>query len=550
MRRFTLRRKKTLLSVAILGLAALVAVPTVTAAAPARAGSARQAPGSNWSSWSGNLAGSRYAAGEKAINPATVSSLQYKWAFTFPNIPNVYPGSQPAVVGNTLYVGSTDAKFYALNARTGATKWVFDLTPIAGAVTASNPNPVRDGPAVAAGTVYFGDSRGYVYALDKYTGQLRWATHVGDQPYSKFSGSPVIFDGKVFIGISQPQADLQIANINYPCCTGRGQMVALNADTGAVLWRYYTVPAAQPVGTWPSGATLYAPSGGSVEDAPAIDPASRTLYFGTGQNDTGTDGQTDSLIALNLDTGQLRWFFKAQIDTFTTPCLYLPQYAAYCPQAEQGLDHDWDMMSSPNLFRIDGREAVGIGEKSGVYRVFDALTGRLIWADQLSAHPNANGGGAGIAWGTSYDGKRIYAATWLDGPGILSALDPATGAILWQTSGPSDGCTTGGAASNEADCTMGSGAAVSSSPGLVYEGNTDGKVYVFAADTGDLLWQFDTDQEFTGVNGAVGHGESVSSLAGAVVAGGMLYVQSGYYPLRTSSDTDGTVLLAFGLPDQ
>jgi polyvinyl alcohol dehydrogenase (cytochrome) len=97
---------------------------------------------------------------------------------------------------------------------------------------------------------------------------------------------------------------------------------------------------------------------------------------------------------------------------------------------------------------------------------------------------------------------------------------------------------------------MGSGAAVSSSPGLVYEGNTDGKVYVFAADTGDLLWQFDTDQEFTGVNGAVGHGESVSSLAGAVVAGGMLYVQSGYYPLRTSSDTEGTVLLAFGLPDQ
>lgn len=545
-------RRKTLLSVAILGFAALVAVPMVTAGAPARAGSARQAPGSDWSSWTGNLAGSRYAAGEKAINPATVSSLQYKWAFTFPNIPNVYPASQPAVVGNTLYVGSTDAKFYALNAKTGATRWVFDLTQIAGPVTNSQPNAVRDGPAVAEGAVYFGDSRGYVYALDARTGQLRWATHAGDQPFSRITASPVVYGGKVYVGISQEQASLQVGNLNYPCCSGRGQVDALDAQTGAIVWRHYTVPPAQPVGSWPSGATEYGPSGGSVEDAVVIDPAIRTLYVGTGENASGTTGETDALVALNIDTGQLRWSYKAQVDTFTTLCDAYPNFAGYCPQAANGTDHDWDMSASPNLFRIGDREVVGIGEKSSVYRVFDALTGELIWSRQLTPAPMANapGGSAGIQWGTSYDGKRLYVATWLAKPGVLYALDPATGAILWQTSGPSDGCTTGGGSGPGQLCTMGVGSSVSSSPGLVYEGNTDGKEYVFAADTGDLLWQFDTDQEFTGVNGAVGHGESVSGLAGAVVAGGMLYVQSGYYPLRTSSDTEGTVLLAFGLPDQ
>jgi polyvinyl alcohol dehydrogenase (cytochrome) len=547
-------RRRWLLVVTALALAALVTVPVLTAsAAPARTGSARAAVSaaswpraSGWASWGKDLSGSRYNGAETAINPHTVSQLEYKWAFTFPKIPGVYPGSQPAVVGNTLYVGSTDAKFYALDARTGATKWVFDLTSIAGAATNSDPDPVRDGPAVADGAVYFGDSRGYIYALDEYTGQLRWSAKIGDEPFSRITASPVVFDGKVFVGISQEEASLQLQNLDYPCCVGRGQMVALNAFTGAVEWRHYTVAAAQPVGTWPSGATDYAPSGGSVEDAAVIDPRTRTLYFGTGENASGTDGETDALVALNLDTGQLRWYYKAQIDTFTTLCDYYPEYAAYCPQAANGTDHDWDMMSSPNIFRIGDREVVGIGEKSGVYRAFDALTGQLLWSDQLSTNANATGGDAGMQWGTSFDGNHLYVATWLAQPGVLYALDPATGAIQWQTSGPSDGCTTGGAAGQSQSCTMGFGAAVSSSPGLVYEGNTDGKMLVFSADTGAVLWQFDTDQQFTGVNG-VGHGASVSGLGGAVVSGGMLYVQSGYYPLGTGG-TEPTVLLAFGLP--
>jgi len=500
---------------------------------------------SDWASWQKNLSGSRYAAGETAITPQDVGSLQLKWAFTFPRIPGVFPGSQPAVVDGTLYVGSTDAKLYALDAKTGATEWAFDLTQVTGPVTNAHPDPVRDGPTVSGGAVFFGDSRGYLYAVDRYTGKLEWATLLDTtNPDVRITGSPVVFGGRVYVGVSNQEAGYQQHNLNYPCCTARGELVAVNASDGAVVWRHYTVPPATAVGTWPSGATEYAPSGVSIWGTPVIDPANRTIYVGTGNNYTGATGEADSVLALNLDTGAVRWQYQAQPDTFTSICDE-PQYPGYCPSAANGTDHDWDFGASPNLIRVDGREILGIGGKNGVYRAFDANTGQLLWSRALTADPNMNGGNAGIQWGTSYDGHYLYVATWDANPGTLYALDPATGATVWQTPGPLDGCSTGGAA-GQPSCGLAFTPAVSSSPGLVFEGNADGKEYAFSTATGQLLWQYDTVREFQGVNGLPGHGESISGIGGAVIAGGMVYIQSGYYPLFTSSE--GTVLLAFGLP--
>lgn len=516
-------------------------------ARPAVGRAGRPGPaGTDWSSWQKNLAGSRYAAGESQITPSNVSQLTVKWAFTFPRIPGVFPGSQPAVVGNTLYVGSTDAKLYALAAQTGAVRWAFDLTSVAGPWSDANPNPVRDGPAVANGTVYFGDSRGYLYAVNQYTGALKWATLLDTvNPDVEITGSPVVFGGRVYVGVSNKEAGYQQQDLNYPCCTARGQLVALDAATGAVVWRHYTVPPSQPVGTWPSGATEYAPSGISVWDTPVIDPVSRTIFFGTGQNYTGTAGETDSVMALSLDTGQVRWQFQAHSpDTFTSIC-DKAQFVAYCPGAADGTDLDWDFGDSPSLFHVGKQEMLGIGGKSGVFYALDARTGALRWSRALTPNPQLTGGQGGVQWGTSYDGKRLYVATWFAQPGTLFALDPATGAILWQDPTPSDGCTTGGASASPG-CKLGFSAAVSSSPGVVFAGNGDGKEYAYSSTTGAPLWQYDTVREFQGVNGAPGFGESVSGVGGAVIADGMVYLQSGYYPLSVS--TDGTVLLAMGLP--
>jgi polyvinyl alcohol dehydrogenase (cytochrome) len=553
--RISLRRVLLALCCGTLGCV-LIAVPQArgavrTGSSASQASAADQQPPSYqpatagyWSSWLGDLSGSRFAAGETAITASDVSQLAPRWTFTFPMIPGVYPGSQPAVVGDTLFVGSTDAKLYALNSTTGAIRWSYDLTSVAGPWTDANPDPVRDGPAVAGGTVYFGDSRGYLYAVNQATGQLRWATLLDkSNPDVEITGSPTVYDGRVYVGVSNKEAGYQQYNLDYPCCKGRGELVALNAATGSVAWRHYTLPPAQAVGTWPSGATEYAPSGVSVWDTPVIDPASQTIFVGTGQNYTGVTSEADSVLALSLSNGTVRWQHQMQPDTYTSICDE-PQYADYCPGAANGTDHDWDFGSSANLFTLDGRRVLGIGDKSGVYRAFDASTGQLLWSRALTPDPSVEGGSGGIQWGTSYDGNRLYVATWNANPGTLFALNPATGAIIWQTPTPADGCTTGGAGGQ--NCALAFTPAVTTSPGLVFEGNADGKMYAFSSATGNLLWQYDTVQNFNGVNGVAGHGESVSGLGGAVVANGMVYVQSGYYPI--SASTEGTVLLAFGLP--
>jgi polyvinyl alcohol dehydrogenase (cytochrome) len=169
----------------------------------------------------------------------------------------------------------------------------------------------------------------------------------------------------------------------------------------------------------------------------------------------------------------------------------------------------------------------------------------VVWEDQLG-HPVPSGGSGGIRWGGSYDGQKLYVATYQAGPGTLFALDPGTGDIIWQTPNPSNGCAWGGASAYPSLCQLALTPAVTSSPGVVYEGSADGKFRVFSADTGQVLWEYDTVRDFAAVNGP-GRGSAMSGNGGAVVANGMVYVQSGYYPFYPSSPDKGYVLLAFGL---
>lgn len=520
--------------------ASLVAL-VLAAGAPTSATALETASWGDWPTWQKDLFGSRFNPAETKLNPSTVRDLTLKWAFAFPRIPYATARSQPAVVGGTVYFGGPDSKFYALDAKTGATRWTFDLSTVAGPWDDNHQNPVLDGPAVAGRKVYFGDGRGYLYALDRDSGRLVWATRLDTHPTAKITSSPVVFSGRVYIGVSSSESG---TGTDYPCCTFRGQIVAVNANTGSVEWRYYTVPPAQQVGTWPSGAAKYEPSGGAVWSTPVIDPATRTLYVGTGQNYTGGAGDTDSVLALNTDTGAVRWKRRmTQADTWRVLCRR-PDLSGYCPGLADGTALDFDFGAMPNIFVANGRKLLGIGQKSGVYHTFDAATGEIVWQTQLSV-PHPNNGDSGIQWGASYDGLRLYVATWKADPGTLFALDPASGRILWETPNPADGCSWGGSAQYPDLCELGHTPAVTSSPGLVYEGSMDGKMRIYSSETGALLWQYDTVRDYAGVNGLPGRGSALSGNGGAVVADGMLYVQSGYYPFYPT--TTGYVLLAFGL---
>ena len=515
---------------------------TLLAAGPVLAGSAAASLSSSrlgdWPSWTKDLTGSRYNGAEQKIGPANAGKLDLKWAFAFPK--GTYAlRSQPAVVGGRLYFGGTDGKFYALDAKTGAQIWSFDLSTV-------EPGPaakVRDSPAVAGGKVYFGDYRGYVYALDQRTGALSWAKRIEEHPAALVTSSPTYFAGRVYIGVSSLD---NTGGVDYACCTFRGHLDALDAATGAVVWRHYTVPPPQAVGTWPSGATKYEPSGAGVWSTPVVDPATSTVYVGTGQNYSGTGGEADSVLALDAFSGAVRW--KNQLthpDTWRTLCVAPNAPPGYCPGLADGTALDYDLGATANLFRSGGRTLLGIGQKSGVYHVLDAATGQISWQRQLSV-PASNGAQSGILWGSSYDGQRLYVTTYQANPGTLYALDPVGGDILWSAPNPADGCAWGGAAASPGVCLLAHTPAVSSTPGVVWEGSSDGKMRAFAASDGRVLWQYDTVRDFAGVNGVTGHGGGLAGNGGAVVSDGMLYVLSGFRPYYPSEN--GFVLLAFGLP--
>jgi polyvinyl alcohol dehydrogenase (cytochrome) len=524
-------RGTTLLTAAALVTAAL------SLAGPSAATVRTDRLSGDWPTWQGDRLGSRFNPTEHDITPANVGGLKLKWAFAYPQQAGT-PRSQPAVVGGTVYFGGPDGRMYARDARTGAARWSFDLASVGTGIT-----QVQDGPAVARGKVYFGDVRGYLYALDQRTGRLEWARRLDDTLGAIVTSSPLVFGDRVYVGVSSAE---NVLGEDHACCTFRGHLDALDADTGRPAWRYYTVPTARQDGTWPNGLPKYAPSGGGVWSTPAVDPVTRTLYVGTGQNYTGSGGHFDSVLALDTTTGRARWTRKmTDVDTWRAECgSAQPEDQKYCPNLPDGTALDFDLGAAPNLFTAGGRRLVGIGQKVGVYHVLDARTGKAVWRRQLS-EPMPNGGLSGIQWGSSYDGHRLYVATYMANPGTLFALDPATGHVLWETPSPADGCTTGGAAAYPDICQRGFTPAVTTTPGLVWEGGMDGKMRAYSASTGEVLWSYDTMRDVQGVNGLPGRGGALSGGGGAVVSHGLVYTQTGYAFTPYPNDR-GSALMVFG----
>lgn len=520
--------------------AVVVASLSVPAAAAGSAGTEDHLLG-DWPAWQLTTTGSRFNAAEYKINPATVGGLKLKWAYTYEKVPYARVGSQPAVVDGVLYVGAPNGKFLALDAKSGATRWTFDLDPVTGPLPGGQQNQVRDGAAVVGGKVYFGDSTGRIYALDKNTGRLLFSTKISDHPQSLITSSPLVVGGRLYVGVSTLESGAA-SNPAYPCCSHRGSVVSLNATTGRVLWTRYTIPPAQQVGSWPSGAAKYAPSGGSVWSSPAADLDSGTVFVGTGNNSSGEGGDIDSVLALDMYSGQVKWKYQATFpDTYTVAC-ERPDMADYCPSLGKS-DFDADFGASPNVIKVNGRTLVTIGQKSGRYFAFDARTGEIVWQTTLGPGPH---GGSGVQWGSVFDGRYIYAATWFDGdPSSLYALDARNGKIVWRTAHPADGCSTGGASAFPDECSMGFTPAPSGTPGLLYEGSMDGKFRIYSSQSGSKLWEYDAVRDFQGVNGLPGRGSAISGNGGAVISDGMVYVQAGYYPFYPSDK--GVVLLAFGL---
>jgi glucose dehydrogenase len=279
------------------------------------------------------------------------------------------------------------------------------------------------------------------------------------------------------------------------------------------------------------GLPRYGPAGVGVWTSPAVDPRTGTVFVGTGNNYIGTPTSLeDSIVAIDAATGAQKWATQlSDPEAWNFSCVLTPGLFN-CPVP----GNDFDFGASPNVFRIGTRTVVGEGQKSGLYHVLDAATGQIVWQDMLSSSPlppAIAAGLFGIEWGTSYDGKHIYVATNQANPGTMFALSPATGKLVWKTPVSKLTCLRPRVLfrpRSPIGCLPALPGAVSSSPGLVWEGGQDGILRAYDSTTGRVLWSYDTVRRYRHTtDGVPGIGGSIDG-GGTVIAHGTVYSNSGY----------------------
>ena len=164
-----------------------------------------------------------------------VPKLELKWAFAFPGATRAR--SQPTVGAGAVFVGSQDGTVYALDFATGCVRWTF----LADAEVRTSPTlePWTAGDTKARPRLYFGDFNGNAYAVDAQTGLLQWKTRVDAHPRLTITGSPRLFEGRLYVPMSSNEW-AAAADPAYECCTFRGGVTALDANTGQLVWRSYS----------------------------------------------------------------------------------------------------------------------------------------------------------------------------------------------------------------------------------------------------------------------------------------------------------------------
>jgi polyvinyl alcohol dehydrogenase (cytochrome) len=480
-----------------------------------------------WNGWGRDLENTRFQP-QPGLTAAEVPRLKVKWAFGY-RASYIY--GQPTVAGGRLYATSSSGRVYSLDAKTGCTHWTFDAEEAARAAV----SVVKIGTRLAA---VFGDDSATVYALDADTGKLIWKKKLDPHPAARITGAPVFYEQRLYVPVSSLE-ELSGAAPDYECCKFRGSVAALDVRDGKLLWQTYTIDRPpKPYHKSTAGTQMYGPAGGSIWSAPTLDPKRKQLYVGTGNSYTDiATTRTDSVMALDMATGAVRWANQLHPhDNYIVGC-ETPDKAGQgeCPGT---LGPDVDFGTSPILRTLpDGKQLVMTGAKSGKIFALDPDTGKEVWAAQVGAG-SALGG---IEWGSAADRSQMYAAVSdaaTNKPGGLSALKLSDGKQVWHTDPPAAVCSWGAR-----NCLAAQSQAVSAMPGVVFSGSQDGHLRAFASADGHVVWDFDTAQTFQGVNGVTGVGGSLDN-GGAVIAGGMVYVNSGYGRI---TGQPGNLLLAFSV---
>ena len=472
---------------------------------------------SRWLMYSGDYTGRRHSPLTQ-VAPGNVSRLAAQWAFQTDNMVagRGFEGT-PLLLDGVLYVTGNNNTAWAINVRTGDQLWRYrrNLPP---GLTYGSANASNRGFAVLGDLLFMGTLDAHLIALDRRTGKLVW-----DQTVENFkvgyaiTQAPLIVKDKVIVGI---------AGGDIPT---RGFVDAYDPKTGERVWRFYTIPARGEPGseTW-SDPDLLPRGGGATWQTGSYDPELNLLYWGVGnpnpdyfgEDRKGDNLYTASLIALDADTGKLRWHFQ-----FTPHDL-----------------HDWDSNHVPVLadLTINGRarKVVMVANRNSFFYTIDRETGEFLvgkpftgtqWARELTKEgkpivltnglatsakptcvPDYRGGtnfnppsydpAAQLFFVMARETCAIYSPrkeepvagrSFMSGGmeklpepdySALRAIDPKTGAIRW-----------------EHKFTQSSLAGVmSTASGLVFAGDQDGYFNAFETRTGKLLWRYRTGSPIHG----------------------------------------------------
>jgi polyvinyl alcohol dehydrogenase (cytochrome) len=509
----------------------------VASAAPANAGrcsaatpTTSAAQGPSWTGWGNDATNSRFAP-KGGLTAADLPKLKLKWAFGYEGA--TASRVQPALAGGKLFVGSDNAELRALDPRTGCTYWAFKAeSGIRSGLTV--------GPYKSAGragfAVFFGDMKATAYAVDTITGQQIWKRKVDDHEAAAITGAPAIQDGKVFVPVQGLNEEGSGGRGKTPCCTFRGSLSALNADTGEVIWKTYMVEESKPRGrNTRSGLEAFGPAGGSIWASPTVDVKRRAVYVATGNGFADPpQPMTDAIVAMDMDTGKVKWSYQTTAgDQWLGGCGRTSGGNPGCPEL-QGPDHDFS--ASPLLGTAGGRQLVIVPQKSGVAYALDPDKGTLVWQYRFG-----QGSGLGGQWGGASDGQNVYFGVGdyqTQNPGGIRAVRIATGEQVWSAGPPQPRMC-----ASTPRCNSSQGGAVTAIPGAVLAGSLDGGVRAYSSEDGRILWQFDTNSTFETVNGVKGTGASIDG-SPMIVGAGMIFVNSGYGGIAARP---GNVLLAFGV---
>jgi len=465
----------------------------------------------NWLTYGGNYQSQRFSR-LKQINTKNVARLKVAWIYQ-PSRAVTNVETSPIVVDGVMYVTEPPSTVTAIDARTGLRLWTWSPKMPEHLVLIGLYGNSR-GVAILDKTVYVGTADAHLVALDAKTGAVKWDVHVADNRFGySMSGPPLAIDGKVIVGTGGSEAAV------------RGLLDCYDAKTGKRLWRLWTVPRPGEPGadTWGLGAAQSA--GGTTWNNGSYDPETNTIYWGTGNpapdfNDDDRPGDnlyTCSLLAIDADTGKIKWYFQ------------------FSPHE----NHDWDSAEPPILFdaKIGGkmRRLVALANRNAFYYVLDRDTGKFItgvpfaketWAKGLDANgrpilnPNQQptlGQGTlvypsitgAVDWpspsyspdtGLFYVNAHETGAYYIKGTGKIEPGQPkgivGGGGVRALLGEQSYGAiralvaTTGKLKWQYKLFTTAWVGTLATAGGLVFSGTDEGNFFALDASTGKLLWQF------------------------------------------------------------